>query len=83
MDHRYRAIFSPIGADLNGAYRVVTNDELVYYLKQKWKFKEASVAVPNYFNKLGTQIIPPLTAKTGNYMSPRSFRIILIPLLMV
>lgn len=75
--------FLPIGADQNtAAYRVVTNDELVYYLKlRSGEFKEASVAVPNYLNKLGIkQIIPPLTAKTGElYACLESFRVILYP----
>ena len=75
--------FLPIGADQNtAAYRVVTNDELVYYLKlRSGEFNEASVAVPNYLYKLGIkQIIPPLSAKTGElYACLESIRVILYP----
>jgi len=55
--------FLPLGADLNTAvYRVVTNDETVYFLKlRRGEFDEATVTVPKYLSDLGIkQIIPSL-----------------------
>ena len=60
--------FLPIGADLNtAAYRVITRDEKVYFVKlRREEFTEASVTVPRFLSDLGIkQIIAPLTTQTG------------------
>jgi spectinomycin phosphotransferase len=48
-------------------YRIVTNDETVYFLKlRRGEFDEATVAVPKYLSDLGIkQIIPSLTTQAG------------------
>lgn len=75
--------FLPLGADLNTAvYRVVTNDETVYFLKlRRGEFDEATVAVPKYLSDLGIkQIIPSLTTQTGQlWASLAPFKVILYP----
>ena len=75
--------FLPLGADLNTAvYRVVTNDETVYFLKlRRGEFDEATVAVPKYLGDLGIkQIIPSLTTQTGQlWASLAPFKVILYP----
>jgi spectinomycin phosphotransferase len=75
--------FLPLGADLNTAvYRLVTNDETVYFLKlRRGDFDEASVAVPKYLADLGfKQIIPSLTTQTGQlWASLAPFKVILYP----
>lgn len=75
--------FLPLGADLNTAvYRVVTNDETVYFLKlRRGEFDEAAVAVPKYLSDLGIkQIIPSLTTQTGQlWASLAPFKVILYP----
>jgi spectinomycin phosphotransferase len=75
--------FLPLGADLNTAvYRVVTNDETVYFLKlRRGEFDEASVAVPKYLSDLGIkQIIPSLATQTGRlWASLAPFNVILYP----
>jgi len=75
--------FLPLGVDLNTAvYRVVTNDETVYFLKlRSGEFHEASVAVPKYLSDLGVkQIIPSLTTQTGRLWAHlASFNVILYP----
>ena len=42
--------FLPVGADLNtAAYRVITRDEKVYFVKlRRGEFTEASVTVPRF-----------------------------------
>lgn len=76
-------VFLPLGADLNTAvYRVVTNDETVYFLKlRRGEFDETSVAVPKYLSDLGIkQIIPSLTTQTGQlWASLPPFHVILYP----
>jgi spectinomycin phosphotransferase len=75
--------FLPLGADLNTAvYRVVTNDETVYFLKLRHgEFDGASVAVPKYLSDLGIkQIIPSLTTRAGQlWASLPPFKTILYP----
>lgn len=78
-----RISFLPLGADLNTAvYRVVTNDETVYFLKlRRGEFNEASVTVPKYLSGLGIkQIIPSLTTRARQlWTSLASFKVILYP----
>ena len=60
--------FLPLGADqLSAVYRVVTQDEEVFFLKiRSGEFNEASVSIPSYLSKLGIkQVIPPLTTRNG------------------
>jgi len=75
--------FLPLGADLNTAvYRVVANDETVYFLKlRRGEFDEAAVVVPKYLSDLGIkQIIPSLTTQTGQlWASLTPFKAILYP----
>ena len=75
--------FLPLGADLNTAvYRVVANDETVYFVKlRRGDFDEASVAVPKFLSELGIkQIIPSLTTQTGQlWANLTPFKVILYP----
>lgn len=60
--------FLPLGADQNTAvYRVVTQDEEVFFLKlRNGEFNKSSVSIPSYLSKLGIkQVIPPLTTRNG------------------
>ncbi|MCX6028714.1 MAG: aminoglycoside phosphotransferase family protein [Chloroflexi bacterium] len=75
--------FLPLGADLNTAvYRVVADDETVYFLKlRRGEFSEAAVAVPKYLGDLGIkQIIPSLATQTGQLWAGLApFKMILYP----
>ena len=60
--------FLPLGGDLSTAvYRASADDETPYFCKLKrGVFDETSVELPTYLSEQGiTQIIPPLTTKTG------------------
>ena len=75
--------FLPLGADQNTAvYRVLANDETVYFLKlRRGEFSEAAVTVPKYLDDLGIkQIIRSLTTQTGQlWASLPPFTVILYP----
>jgi spectinomycin phosphotransferase len=75
--------FLPLGADTDtSVYRVVTKDEMNYFVKlKKGDFNEASVAIPNFLSDLGIkQIIPSLTTQTGQLIANLNpFKVILYP----
>lgn len=75
--------FLPLGADLNTAvYRVVTDDEIPYFVKlRRGDFDEAVVTVPKFLSDLGIkQIIPSLLTQTGQlWASLDPFKVILYP----
>ena len=75
--------FLPLGADLNTAvYRVVTSDEMAYFLKlRSGEFNHASVAVPKYLHDNGLrQIIPPLATQFAQlWASLAPYHVILYP----
>ena len=75
--------FLPLGADLNTAvYRVVTNDETVYFVKlRKAEFNPACVAVPNLLGELGVkQVISSIKTKAKqSWADLPPFKLILYP----
>lgn len=75
--------FLPLGADRNTAvYRVVTEDESVYFVKlRRGVFDKTSVALAKFLSDQGIkQIIAPLAAKTGQlWANLDAFKVILYP----
>jgi spectinomycin phosphotransferase len=75
--------FLPLGADLNTAvYRVVADDETVYFLKlRRGLFDETSVMLPKFLGEQGiAHIIAPLATQTGQlWASLDAFKVILYP----
>ena len=75
--------FLPLGADRNTAvYRVVADDETLYFLKlRSGVFDETSVALPRFLSDQGiAQIIAPLTNKAGQLWARLdTFKVILYP----
>jgi len=75
--------FLPRGADQNAAaYRVVADDETLYFLKlRRGVFDETSVALPKFLSDQGiAQIIAPRAARTGQlWASLDGFKSILYP----
>ncbi len=75
--------FLPLGADLNAAvYRVVADDDAVYFLKLKrGVFDETCVMLPKFLSEQGiAQIIAPLSTETEQpWASLDAFTVILYP----
>jgi spectinomycin phosphotransferase len=78
-----RLIFLPLGADVATAvYRVITEDEIAYFLKlRKGIFDEISVAVPQFLKSQDVQaIIAPIETRKGQlWGNLGAFRMILYP----
>lgn len=78
-----RLTFLPLGADVNTAvYRLVTDDEMAYFLKlRKGAFDEITIAVPQFLKAQGIQsIIAPLETRAGQgWASFGAYKMILYP----
>lgn len=80
--HVATLIFLPIGADLRTAvYRVTTEDETIYFLKLRRKFKDVIVRVPLFLKEIGVQeiIVPYKTKSSRHWADFGEYKIILYP----
>jgi spectinomycin phosphotransferase len=74
--------FLPLGADMGTAvYRVITNDETVYFLKLRKGFDEISVSVPLFLKTQGIkEIIAPFETKSKHgWVDFGEYKMILYP----